>query len=104
LNGVERTDLDTLVARDAGGLDFAFGHAEEIAEGKKRAARADVLAPESPAKQAEEENGQEEQNGDNVPGVEPGVQIPAPSRPQLQRLDQKKEGPGHHRDGRDESR
>src|SRR4029434_5635907 len=94
LDGVEWTDLDTLVARNAGGLDFAFGHAEEIAEGENRAAGADVLAPESPAKDAEEENAQEEQNGDDVPRVEPGVQIPAPGHSQLQRLDQKKEGPG----------
>src|SRR6185503_2652313 len=65
LDGVERTNLDTLVARDAGGLDFAFGHAEEIAEGKNRAAGADVLTPESPAKDAEEQDAQEEQNGDD---------------------------------------
>ena len=42
-DGVERADLDTLVAGDTGGLDFSFGRTEEVAQGENGAARTNIL-------------------------------------------------------------
>jgi hypothetical protein len=56
LDGVERADLDALVAGNTGGLDLSFGGAEEVAKGEERTTRANVLAPEPSAENAEKED------------------------------------------------
>ena len=103
LDGVEGADLDAFVAGNTGGLNLAFGGAEEVAERKQRSTRANVLAPKAPSEHAEKEDGQEEQDRNDMTGIEAGVQIPAFGESKLERLDQKKEGARDHGNRCDET-
>ena len=47
LNSIERTDLDTLVAIDAGVFHLALTNADKIENRKQSAAWANITAPES---------------------------------------------------------
>src|SRR5262245_29422846 len=62
LDGVERADLHAPVAVDAARLHLPLARAEQVRQREDRPARADVLAPEAGAEQAQGEHAQEQRD------------------------------------------
>src|SRR5262245_17968 len=102
-DGVGRENVDALVAGNTGRLDFPLGGAKEISEREKGAAGANVLAPETPAKDSKKQNDEEQEDRNDVPGIETGIQVPAFGETEFERLNEKEKGAGNDWDGSNKS-
>ncbi len=104
LDGIERANLDTLVAVDAGVFDLPLGHSKQIAEREDRTTRTNVAAPEPRLEQSQSQHGREQRQRHEVSSVDRRHEMPASLKTGLPRRDRKQQSAREDRDRRDETR
>ena len=103
-DGVERADLDALVAVDAGVLDLSLGDSKQIAKREDGTARANVAAPEARLEKPQPKHRREQRERNEVAGIERRDEMPAAQDSGLQRSQREQQPARDDGDRREDAR